>query len=199
MKIYTNSELENRKNKKEKINNSLKLIVILIITIGIIYNITLIIQSMLYPNKIPSFLGYKTFSIISGSMIPAVNVGDIVIVNKIDPNKLKVGDIISFRSGSQVITHRIDDIEKNEQEILYITKGDNNNTRDSEKVNEKNLEGKVVKIVPKIGNIIFLLKDKITILFIILIFIVSYMCNIKKSNKRLVREEKKKLLNIKRK
>ena len=108
-------------------------------------------------------------------MEPKINIGDIVIEKSIKnkEEEIKIGDIISYRSGQTIITHRIINIEEDENGILRITtKGDNNNTEDSERILINNIEGKVIMIIPKIGYITLLLRDKI---IIIVVFIIAYI------------------------
>ncbi|MGI0050646.1 MAG: signal peptidase I, partial [Nitrososphaeraceae archaeon] len=66
----------------------------------------------------------------SGSMIPVLNVGDILIVKDGNTyNSLKVGDIIVFnrpQGGDRVIVHRIIEISDRFGEKVIVTKGDAN-------------------------------------------------------------------------
>jgi signal peptidase len=86
---------------------------------------------------IPNIFGYSPFSIITPSMKPVLNVGDIAICKKIDSNtELKKGDIISFKTTIQgknvIVTHRIEDITTLEDNTVVIsTKGDNNDVSDA--------------------------------------------------------------------
>ena len=76
------------------------------------------------------------YVVVSGSMIPTINIGDIVIIknNSFDTsfNNLKVGDIIVFRAPEaktedgkpKVIVHRIDEIGNFFQKEVIRTKGD---------------------------------------------------------------------------
>lgn len=112
-------------------------------------------------------------------MEPNINIGDIVIVK--EEKELQVGDVISYRKGQSVITHRIVNITEQKE---YKTKGDNNNTEDSEIILDKDIEGKVIKVVPKLGKLALLLKNKI---IIIVILIILYMCismNYRKNKKK---------------
>ena len=64
---------------------------------------------------IPNIFGYSPFSIITPSMKPILNVGDIALCKKIDENtELNKGDIISFKTTIQgknvIVTHRIESI-----------------------------------------------------------------------------------------
>lgn len=92
-----------------------------------------------------------------------IEVDDLIIVKKVDPGTLKVGDIISFidKQGT-VTTHRIIGVTTDEEgKLAFHTKGDANNTDD------KTVEGfikaeKVVGIyksrIPKLGAFIYFLQ-----------------------------------------
>ncbi len=113
-------------------------------------------------NTIPLFNAYV---IISPSMVPAIKVQDAVVVMRTDVNKLKKNDIITFDSKDPrydgiTITHRIVGIEnKGSDNVLFRTKGDNNNTEDTALVNGKNIYGKVILRIPKIGYIQYFLSQ----------------------------------------
>lgn len=188
--LYTNSAISKRKNRKRKLKNFLSIVINILLIPILIYNLSLIVQAILNPKKTPSFLGIKTYVIISGSMQPELNIGDIVIVEEVDKEELKKEDIISFRKGQSVVTHRISEIINENENITFKTKGDNNNTEDSGTINFEMIEGKVIKIVPNIGKISLALQNK---LVIILITIIGYIyllisgTNKKKKNKRYIK------------
>ena len=57
-----------------------------------------------------SRMGYQAFLMTTGSMRPAIDPGDLVIVRSVDPADIRVGDAITFREpvGShQLVTHRV--------------------------------------------------------------------------------------------
>ena len=72
----------------------------------LLINVTLIVKSYTSPDKVPDFFGYKPFIVLSGSMEPSIMTGDMVFVKETDPDSLKVGDVIAYKSGSAVVTHR---------------------------------------------------------------------------------------------
>jgi len=115
----------------------------------------------MFKEEIPLVLGYGNAVVISGSMEPAIYPGDIVIIRK--QNDYDVGDIITFKLRSH-ITHRI--IERTTGG--FITQGDANNTRDAE-INEDQVVGKVVRVIPKAGHVIFFLQDTRNLIIIALI------------------------------
>ncbi len=91
--------------------------------------------------------------IISGSMRPTIEVGDMAIVGKINPQILKVGDIIQFKTENRSIPtlHRIIEIQKEEdKKTIYITRGDANDVPD-DPVQPQQVVGRVIFTVPKVG------------------------------------------------
>lgn len=119
------------------------------------------------------------YTIISPSMEPNINVYDVVLVKKININKLKKGDVITFYStnnyfGDTPITHRIANID---DRTSIIVKGDHNEKADNEKVIPKNIIGKVILVIPSLGKLQFFLASKsgfIVAIIIPAIVIITY-------------------------
>ncbi len=99
------------------------------------------------------------YTIISPSMTPNINIYDVVVSKKVkSPNDIKVGDVITFISTSQIsrgmtVTHRVVEIVKDENGIAYKTKGDNNLSPDGAPAEYNNVIGKVVLKIPKLGRL----------------------------------------------
>lgn len=90
--------------------------------------------------------------ILTGSMEPVIMPGDVVLVAKVDYDSIQVGDIIVFDNGEKIyITHRVIEIIEDSNGRQFVTKGDNNYSKDSELSNESQFRGKVIKIIPNIG------------------------------------------------
>ena len=197
--LYTDEEIRKRIKRKNIISGIITTIVYFIVIPLLVYNISLIVQSILNPKETPSFLGIKTYVIVSGSMEPTIHIGDVVVAKNVKDNELQVGDIICFRHGQTVITHRISEVIEENNEIEYKTKGDNNNVEDSSKVTQKSIEGKVVKIIPYIGNISLILQQRIVIIGIIGLFYIYMLFQnaIKRKkterNRKRIRYEHKKI------
>ncbi len=189
----TEAAVWNRKKSSNKIRQRVNIMFYIILIPLLVYNFALIIQAVIKPDETPAFLGYKMYVIISGSMQPELDIGDIVVVKKVDPNNLKKDDIISFRKGQTIITHRIEEVKNTEEKIQFLTKGDNNNTSDKDLVSEKEVEGIVVNKIQKLGKIVLKLRDKTLIIFIILIYYVFLMYDQsiqkRKNIRRIKREE----------
>ena len=168
----------------------IKLLYIIIIPI-ILYDLVLIIQSIVKPDSIPSIFGIKTFTIVSKSMEPMLEIDDVVFIKEYDSNKLQKGDIIAFIQDQDIITHRIEKIESKEENRVFITKGDSNNVTDLKKVNDFQIEGKYIGKIPKIGKVFTLLKNKFVFVLIIAILIICYTLERKKINKKIERKKKR--------
>ncbi len=126
-------------------------------------------------------------------MEPNIHVYDIVIIKTVEESKLKEGDIISFTTEGETITHRIIEIIPSIEGKLYVTKGDANNTIDSKRVTFDEIEGVCVKNIPKVGYIAMLLQTKsaiaIAILLVLAIYFSNNKLNKKKEHRTKVREE----------
>ena len=76
-----------------------------------------------------------------------------------NPNHLKVGDVITFRSSNptninMTVTHRIKAITKDSDgNACYVTKGDANPIEDEVCAKYKNVIGKVIIRIPGVGHI----------------------------------------------
>ena len=77
-------------------------------------------------------------------------VGDVAITRQVPAGEIEVGDVIRFRDGKYSTVHRVVEIQNETGGITFITRGDTND-RNDEPVPARDLEGKVVLTVPKIG------------------------------------------------
>lgn len=105
----------------------------------------------------PSVFGVSTAVVITGSMEPAVSVNDMVVIH--EQESYEPGDIVSYQSGSMLVTHRVTAVTDGG----YITRGDANNTDDGEIAKEA-VVGKVVLVIPKVGYAIAFLQTPLGML-----------------------------------
>ena len=96
------------------------------------------------------------YVVVTESMVPTINVNDAIVVKRANAKTLKVGDIITFSSNDiyyngWTITHRIVEKSDDNGNVVYRTKGDNNDLVDSAAVDFDNIYGKVILRIPKIG------------------------------------------------
>jgi len=108
----------------------------------------------------------------SGSMIPTLNVGDIILVRGADPNTITVGTIIIFHSPydyQMPIVHRVMAISNESGTVYFQTKGDNNPGPDGWSVPGQNLMGVYVAKLPYVGLISLELRGPLGVTLIILL------------------------------
>ncbi len=136
----------------------------------IVVNLVLIVSSYLKPDELPGVLGVKPAVVLSGSMDPAIQVGDLIFVNDCDPAALKEGDVVCYLSSGKAITHRIVSIaEGDDGQPRLVTKGDANNAEDRLAVSFDQVQGQWSGArVPGLGNaILFMQTPAGMILFIV--------------------------------
>ena len=153
MDIYTffyEEEIIMNKKKRRKIA---KTVAILFRVIGTLILLTVI--GVTASIVIPQMRGYEVDHVVSGSMEPNIPVGSAVYVNKkIKPVDIEEKDIIAFKSGSSLVVHRV--LQNQKVDEIFRTKGDANEGEDLHEVPYRDYEGKVVKHVPYIGQIIMI-------------------------------------------
>jgi len=97
--------------------------------------------------------GYDAYSVVSGSMEPAIPTGSLVYVQETAPEDMKEDDVIAFygaKDSNAIITHRV--VENKVVMGEFITKGDANKTEDMNAVPYSNFIGKVVYTIPVLGK-----------------------------------------------
>jgi signal peptidase len=95
--------------------------------------------------------------VVSNSMAPQISKGDAVMIKDIEPNNVKVGQVIVFRDPEQkdeMIIHRVVAVEPSGQAILFTTKGDNNPVDDDWRVSTGEIVGAVGLHVPRFGSFV---------------------------------------------
>lgn len=129
-------------------------------------SISFIMIKSVKEGKQPTIMGNKFFTVLTGSMEPAIMTGDLIISKETPPKEIQVGDIITFGSSNSdnITTHRVKEVINEEGKIKYITQGDANNVEDPNPVPEEMLIGKVVKCIPKLGSIMSWMKSNLKII-----------------------------------
>ncbi len=105
----------------------------------------------------PSFLGYQLKTVLSGSMEPTFKTGSIIAVKPIaNTGNLKEKDIITYMQQDQsLVTHRIIEVINQGDQVLYQTKGDNNEDADVQPVLSQNVVAKYTGFtIPFLGYLI---------------------------------------------
>lgn len=122
---------------------------------------------------VPTVGKYRWMTVLSGSMKPVFNPGDLIIDKRVKANELKVGDIVTYMYGGNFLsTHRIVEIKKDDKgQPVFKTKGDNNNAVDDQVISSSAIVGKYIFRLPLIGYVFLKLKGLPGIIAIWVLFI----------------------------
>ena len=107
----------------------------------------------------PHVLGYRTMTMLTGSMAPQINPGDVVVSSPLAVSDVTPGMVISYHipvDDHRVVTHRVVSVERGtDGSVTVQTKGDANLTADPWKAT---LSGgtayQVRAVLPKLGYLI---------------------------------------------
>ncbi len=135
------------------------------------------------------FSGARGYAVVTDSMAPTLNRGDVVFVKKVDFNTLNKGDVVTvqFADGSGFFTHKIVSVDYIAGAIR--TKGDANRSEDPQPSMSEQIVGKVWYSVPLLGyfSIAFNEMNMITVsvsLAAVLMGIIAVSTIISKTRKR---------------
>ncbi len=151
-----------KKAKKEKIMKWVNNIVSVLLMTLLISVASVVIISKASGGE-PQFLGYQLKTVLSGSMEPGIQTGSIIAVKLAeDKTGYKIGDVITFQADEDIlITHRITEVVKSGDSVLYRTKGDNNNAEDMNPVLSENVVAKYTDFtLPYVGYFINFTQSK---------------------------------------
>ena len=110
----------------------------------------------LIPAILTSQYGFGFSPILTGSMQPSANPGDLFITRLVPASSLQVGDIIAINNQitGTYYSHRIHEMRMVNGALRIITKGDSNESPDREPfmVSPVSEVSKAIKVVPSIGQ-----------------------------------------------
>lgn len=146
------------------ITKILKCIISLIkfVVTALVIGIVAIILVQRFSNNNMSIAGYRIFTVVTESMVPKYQVGDVLLVKQMPSSEIKKGDDVTYmgKVGSfadKIVTHQVIRIERAENGTLnFITKGIANESEDPI-VNETQVFGVVqakLQIITKLNGIV---------------------------------------------
>ena len=150
------------KNPRGRVFSAIwRVMLILLAVILAISACTLAYDKFVKKSKIPSVFGYSVLIVASPSMTGAIEAGDAIIIKNSD--SYAVGDVITYfpEGESFSVTHRIVRMEGDK----FYTKGDANQSEDSDPVLIEQIVGKVAVKLDKVGYFIEWLKSPVGIIF----------------------------------
>lgn len=114
----------------KKITSIIEIIFIILVSIFCLMSVC---QKFFFKDN--SFFGFRTFSIVSESMKPQLEIGDIILVKETKYDKIKIGDILTYQGMTgefkdKVVTHRVKNILEENGKRIFYTKGINSSSTD---------------------------------------------------------------------
>lgn len=110
---------------------------------------------------VPQLAGATPYTVLTGSMQPALPPGTFVAVRPVDTSEIGIGSVITYqlKSGEpEVATHRVVGMSfDRDGEPLFRTKGDANDTADQGWVRPVQVRGEVWYAIPELGRVTLLL------------------------------------------
>lgn len=133
---------------------------------GLLIATVLMAVSLKVTGGTPQLFGHEFLTVLSGSMEPGIQTGSIISVSPVKkPIVFKKGDVITFRAKdapNTLITHRIIEVQQADSSVQYITKGDNNDSRDTLPVPAANIVAQYDHFtIPYLGYLLTFVKSKI--------------------------------------
>lgn len=162
-------------NAKKIIKTVLIILYQILVIMALILTMVIVLQRISANNQ--SIGGYKIFRVITGSMEPEYEVGEVVISKEVNPKDIKVGDDIVYlgRVGEysgKIIMHNVVAIDTDENgDLIFHAKGLQSNSVEDPQIREDQIYG-VVTYTSSILTILYDLATNIYSIFAIVIILV---------------------------
>lgn len=143
--------------------------------VGTVLLIALVLPFLIY--AVPQVAGADhSYVVLSSSMSPSIQAGDVVVVASVPSSSIQAGDVITFEpqgdrapGGVDRVTHRVVEVIEREDGRYFRTKGDANAEPDQALVPPANVVGRVMFSIPLIGHVILFAGSDLGILMLIIV------------------------------
>lgn len=153
-------------------------IVVALLTPAIIYAIPFIVD------------GYYSSVIMSSSMEPTIPIGSIVVAKRVNPDDVKVSNIIVFQRSNTKTLHRVIDKIVVNGSYYFKTKGDANEGPDPWIVQPEQVNGVLLLTIPYYGYLIYFAGTPIGFILMVIIPATLLIANEIRKIIQLKKEEK---------
>ena len=103
-------------------------------------------------------VGQGLFAVRSDSMAPDLRVGDLLVVDRVSPDEVRVGDVVTISIGTgATVTHRVVTVTPTDDGPMFTTKGDANATADPVAHRSDQLKGRLALAIPLLGFLLAML------------------------------------------
>lgn len=161
--------------KEKKENKILRLIGNILYTLLVLITVLILITVILQrtSNNNLSLGGFRIFNIATGSMAPKYEVGDVLLSKTVSPSEIKIEDDVTYigKEGTfagKVVTHQVIDIENENGNYKFHTKG-LANTEEDPVISQEQVIGKIVYKVKTLSYISKIINNLYSFYFVIFI------------------------------
>jgi signal peptidase len=120
----------------------------------------------------PVAIGWRPYTVLTGSMRPSIQPGDVVMDRPVAVADMHVGDVVTFSDPSRqgkLVTHRVRSVAHGQLVTIVETRGDANTTSERWQVQTKERVGRVVYVLPKIGHVATLVRNPLGIVLLVVL------------------------------
>ncbi len=126
----------------------------------------------------PAVLGYESLIVANGSMEPKMPLGSVAVTRMVEVGAIRAGDIVSYQhpDAEMPTTHRVLRVDRSQDRLSFITKGDANPDPDPKPVGVAS--GRIARVewvVPYAGNIVRLARTPAGALVVFLLPILGLL------------------------
>ena len=171
---------ENKAGTAHKLATALGVVFCVILLPILIINVTLIVRSFLNQDKVPSVGGVFPLIVLTDSMYPNIQSGDLIFCHTEEPENNQKGDVIAFfdpaGNGTSIVTHSVAEVTKANGQIAWITRGMANNANDAVPVPVDKLVGVYQMRIPGLGNVVMFMKSTAELVICVVCPILILVC-----------------------
>lgn len=175
------TEKKGKSSLRHKIATIAGTILSIILIPILVINITLIIKSYVNKGEISGIGGFVPLIVLTDSMYPVIQSGDLVICHTANAEDVQKGDVIAFvdpaGNGKSVVTHRVIEIMSEEGQPAFRTQGDANDFADELAVPADKLIGIFKMRIAGAGNAAMFLQSSAGLIICVviqLLLLISY-------------------------
>lgn len=144
---------------------------------GLIICVSLFVLTLRFLGETPSIFGYSFYYVLTESMEPEIEAGELILGQSVDPEELQVGDVVTYTGESgemagKIITHKIVEI----REDAIITQGVANTVADPP-IRQDQILSRYVATVPVAGTVFSVINSKFGFVFLIIIPLMILIVN----------------------
>jgi len=110
-----------------------------------------------------------SYVVLSDSMSPAIEAGDVVFVSEVPADRIGEGDVVTYRGDGGRVTHRVVEVVETDSGPRFRTKGDANEAPDPALVEPTQVVGVVRFHVPLAGHVILFAQSGLGVLALVVV------------------------------